>query len=451
MALAEPQTANLEPRPLTERMEEAVAIIGAGPAGLAAAEALLKAGVPVRVFEGMPTPARKFLMAGRGGLNITHSEPMEQFLNRYGSTRDRLEPAIAAFPPDQLRSWCAGLGQETFVGTSGRIFPKTMKSSPLLRAWLGRLLSMGAQLSPRHVWKGWSEDGALLFSTRDGERRVIASATVFALGGASWPRLGADGSWTGVFAEKGATIIPFEPSNCGVRVEWSDSFVNRFAGQAVKSARFSIGQESVRGEAVITSEGLEGGAIYSLSSRIRMLLKQTEAVEMMLDLAPDLTTDRLSDRLARSDQAAQSPSVSGAKRTRPSLANRLRKAGLKDLSAGLLRELSVDPPQGLSPADLANRIKRLPVRIVAMSPIDRAISTAGGIAWSSIEDDFSLRCDPAVFVCGEMIDWEAPTGGYLLQACIATGRAAGLGAANFIGRASSADTRNDEIPVNNSE
>ncbi|MBU6320560.1 MAG: TIGR03862 family flavoprotein [Alphaproteobacteria bacterium] len=420
-------------------MEGVVAIIGAGPAGLAAAEVLLEAGTPVRIFEGMPTPARKFLMAGRGGLNITHSEPLEQFLGRYGSARRRLEEAIADFPPERLQAWCADLGQETFVGTSGRVFPKAMKSSPLLRAWLSRLLAMGAQLSSRHLWKGWSEDGSLIFMTRDGERRFKPSATVFALGGASWPRLGADGSWSESFARKGATITPFEPTNCGVRVGWSEPFSLRFAGQAVKSTRFSIGETSVRGEAIVTAEGLEGGAIYSLSSHIRKLLKQTDGVTMILDLAPDLTADRLADRLWRSDQRSQPQSLPGSRKSRPSLANRLRRAGLNDTAVGLFRELSRAQPQSLSPSDLADCIKRLPVRIVSMAPIDRAISTAGGIAWTSIRNNYSLNCDPGVFVCGEMIDWEAPTGGYLLQACIATGRAAGRGAATFVRSRSFAD------------
>lgn len=420
--------------PPIERMEDAVAIIGAGPAGLAAAEVLLEFGLPVQLFEGMPTPARKFLMAGRGGLNITHSEPLERFLDRYGSARNRLESAIAAFPPEQLRDWCSGLGQDTFVGTSGRVFPKVMKSSPLLRAWLARLLMMGAQLNSRHLWKGWSDDGSLIFATRDGERRVKSSATVFALGGASWPRLGADGSWSEIFARKGVAMTPFEPTNCGVSIGWSEHFTGRYAGKAVKSTRFSVGSTSVRGEAVITSEGLEGGAIYSLSSHIRKLLSQTETVEMTLDLAPDLTAARSTDRLMRS--GTTEPSLAGPrpKRTRPSLANRLRKAGLNEVASGLLKEMLNEPFQSMSSSDLANRIKSLPVRIRAMSSIERAISTSGGVSWTSIRPDYSLERDPSTFVCGEMIDWEAPTGGYLLQGCIATGRAAGLGAANFIRR-----------------
>jgi len=386
-------------------------VVGAGPAGLAAAEVLASNGIAVTIHERMPNPARKFLLAGRGGLNLTHSEPLDVFLTRYGLARRCLEPAIRAFPPQDLRAWSEGLGAPTFVGSSGRIFPKAMKASPLLRAWLNRLGGLGVELVSRSRWTGWDGD-ALTF---DGPRTVErADVAIFALGGASWPRLGSDGSWQETFAERGAGIVPLRPSNSGFLVSWSDVFKTKSAGQPLKRARFSFGGEEVRGEAMITSYGIEGGAIYALSSALRDALDTHETAVLEIDLMPDVGQGALIEKL------------SGG--TKESLANRLRKAGLSPVAASLIREDVFGAALPSSANSLAERIKATHIKLTGAAPIDRAISTAGGIAWGSLNRDFSLKSDPSTFVCGEMLDWEAPTGGYLLQACFATGRAAAAGA-----------------------
>jgi uncharacterized flavoprotein (TIGR03862 family) len=359
----------------------------------------------------MPNPARKFLLAGRGGLNLTHSEPLETFLTRYGAARHRLEPAIRAFPPEALRAWCEGLGVETFVGSSGRIFPKSMKASPLLRAWLNRLGALGVELIPRSRWTGWHGDALTFDGPRPAEK---ADAAIFALGGASWPRLGSDGSWQDAFAARGADIVPLRPSNSGFLVGWSDIFRNKAAGQPLKRARFSFNGAEVRGEAVITGYGIEGGAIYALSAALRDALDTHETAVLEIDLMPDVSHEALAAKLS-----------GGGKY---SLANRLRKAGLSPVAAGLLREDVFGAALPANPVQLAERIKATHIRLTGAAPIDRAVSTAGGISWASINPDFCLKSDPATFVCGEMLDWEAPTGGYLLQACFATGRAAAQGA-----------------------
>jgi uncharacterized flavoprotein (TIGR03862 family) len=387
-------------------------VVGAGPAGLAAAEVLAHAGVSVVIHDRMPNPARKFLLAGRGGLNLTHSEPLDAFLTRYNAARGRLEPAIRAFPPEALRDWCEGLGVETFVGSSGRVFPKAMKASPLLRAWLARLDGMGARLETRSRWIGWDGDG-LVFE-RGATRSVEAcDAAVFALGGASWPRLGSDGSWQAAFAERGARIEELKPSNSGFLVAWSNVFMDKFAGQPLKGARFSFGGESVRGDAVITGYGIEGGAVYALSSALREALETHEVALLEIDLMPDVPLGKLAQKLSG--------------HVKDSLSNRLRKAGLSSLAASLLREDMLGAGLQSNPASLAERIKALHIRLTGAASIDRAISTAGGVSWDSIGENFSLTSDPNTFVCGEMLDWEAPTGGYLLQGCFATGRAAARG------------------------
>jgi uncharacterized flavoprotein (TIGR03862 family) len=392
-------------------MSKRALVIGAGPAGLAAAEVLASNGIAVTIHERLPNPARKFLLAGRGGLNLTHSEPIENFLTRYGATPGHLEPAIRAFPPQALRDWCEGLGVPTFVGSSGRIFPKSMKASPLLRAWLACLGSLGVELVTRSRCTGWAGD-ALTF---DGPRPVEeADATVFALGGASWPRLGSDGSWQDAFIARGAEISPLRPANSGFLVSWSDIFRTRFAGQPLKRARFSFNGEEVRGEAMITGYGLEGGAIYALSPFLRDALDTHETALLEIDLLPDLSQEALAARLS-----------GGGK---DSLANRLRKAGLSPVAASILREDVFGAALPSNPAALAERIKGVRIRLTATAPIDRAISSAGGIAWARLNPVLSLVSDPSTFVCGEMLDWEAPTGGYLLQACFATGRAAAHGA-----------------------
>ncbi len=388
-------------------------IIGAGPAGLAAAEVLASAGVAVTIHDRMPNPARKFLLAGRGGLNLTHSEPLDAFLDRYGAARSHLAPAIRAFPPEALRAWCEDLGIETFVGSSGRVFPKAMKASPLLRAWLARLAGIGVQLASRSRWTGWDGD-ALTFDTPDGPRIEKADIAIFALGGASWPRLGSDGGWFEVFAARGASIAPFRPSNSGFLVPWSDIFRNKFAGEPIKRAIFRFSGHEARGEAIITRYGIEGGAIYALSSALRRALDQASPITLEIDLLADMTFDALAGRLSVA--------------TKDSMANRLRKAGLSPAAASLLREDEAGPNLPTSPGDLARRIKGLRLKLTGVAPIDRAISTAGGVSWDSIASDYSLKSDPRTFVCGEMLDWEAPTGGYLLQACFATGRAAAHGA-----------------------
>jgi uncharacterized flavoprotein (TIGR03862 family) len=388
-------------------------VIGAGPAGLAAAEVLAEAGVSVVIHERMPNPARKFLLAGRGGLNLTHSEPLEDFLTRYAAARDRLEPAIRAFQPGALRAWCEGLGVETFVGSSGRVFPKSMKASPLLRAWLARLASLGVELTARSRWSGWDGD-ALVFETPTGPRTEKPDAAIFALGGGSWPRLGSDGSWREAFTARGAEVEPLRPSNSGFLTTWSDIFKSKFAGEPLKRALFSFEGREARGEAMITRQGIEGGAIYALSPAIRNAIDAKGAAVLEIDLLPDIALEALVTRLS-----------SGGKE---SLANRLRKASLSPAAASLLREDVFGAALPSNPSSLAERIKSVRIRLIGVAAMDRAISTAGGVSWDSLNPDFSLKTDPATFVCGEMLDWEAPTGGYLLQACFATGRAAAKGA-----------------------
>ncbi len=386
-------------------------VIGAGPAGLAAAEVLASAGVRVAIHDRMPTPARKLLMAGRGGLNLTHSEPLEDFLKHYGAARAKLEPAIRAFPPSALRAWCEALGQETFIGSSGRVFPRAMKASPLLRAWLARLAGLGVTLQSQSRWTGWTSKGALTFDIIGGINTERPGVTVFALGGASWPRLGSDGGWTGALQAHGANIAELRPANSGFTVQWSDIFRDKFAGQPLKNVRFTLNGRDVRGEAMITRDGIEGGAIYALSASLRETIAANGEAVLAIDLAPDMPAEKIAMRIAMTPGQ--------------SLSNRLRRAGLSPLTISLLREGGAPPS---NPAQLAAAIKDHRLRLTGAASIGRAISTAGGVTWDSLNADYSLRADPAVFVCGEMLDWEAPTGGYLLQACFATGRAAAQGA-----------------------
>lgn len=393
-----------------------VAVVGAGPAGLAAAERAAEAGCAVEVFERTPSPARKFLLAGRGGLNLTHSEPMEQFLPRYGAAADALRPSIEAFAPDRLRAWSAELGVETFVGTSGRVFPKTLKASPLLRAWLARLSRLGVALHVRDRWTGFADDGALAFETPEGRREVRPDAVLLALGGASWPKLGSDGAWVSALEGLGAEVTPLRPANCGFEVAWSNVFAAKFAGQPIKRAALSFEGATVRGEAIATADGIEGGLIYALSAALRDAIARDGSATATLDLRPDLSLGELAGRLA-------------APRGKRSLSTHLTKvAGLSPVAVGLLREAG-PPPE--TPETLAGRVKATPLRLLAPRPIERAISTAGGVALSEIDEGFMLRRRPGVFVAGEMLDWEAPTGGYLLQASFATGAAAGEAAARW--------------------
>jgi uncharacterized flavoprotein (TIGR03862 family) len=400
-----------------------VAVIGAGPAGLMAAEVLAKGGARVTVYDAMPSAGRKFLMAGRGGLNLTHSEALPQFLARYGAAEARLRAAIEAFPPQALRDWSAALGEPTFVGSSGRVFPTSFKASPLLRAWLRRLGSMGVQLALRHRWSGWDGDGRLSFETPNGELAVDAHATVLALGGASWPRLGSDGTWMEILAAKEVAISPLRPANCGFSVAWSDVFRDRFEGQPLKSVVLSFGSHSVRAEAVITRVGIEGGGIYALSADLREASLREGKATLLVALRPDLDLDGLIARLS-------------APRGKQSFSNFLRKAlNLSPVAIGLLQEaakVSGISLSSLSASDLAQWTNAVPVQLNGVAPIARAISTAGGIALDELDTDFMIRCLPGVFAAGEMLDWEAPTGGYLLQASFATGVAAGRGALRWL-------------------
>lgn len=402
-----------------------VAIVGAGPAGLMAAGVLAQGGIGVTVYDAMPSAGRKFLMAGRGGLNLTHSEPLPQFMTRFREAAPKLQAAIAAFPPDALRAWSEALGEATFVGTSGRVFPKAFKASPLLRAWLRRLDGAGVRFAFRHRWTGWDGEGRLLFRTPDGEAAVVAHATVLALGGASWPRLGSDGGWVGLLAARGVAISRLRPANSGFTVAWSDVFRDRFEGQPLKGVALTIGAHTVRGEAMMTRSGIEGGAIYALSAELREAVLDLGHATLMIALRPDLAVADLTTRLSGT-------------RGKQSLANFLRKAAqLSPVGIGLMQEAAIAsgrPLASFSPAELARLINAIPVRLTGVAPIDRAISTAGGITFDELDHNFMLRKLPGVFAAGEMLDWEAPTGGYLLQASFATGLAAGRGVLEWLKR-----------------
>jgi uncharacterized flavoprotein (TIGR03862 family) len=365
------------------------------------------------------------LLAGRGGLNLTHSEELERLLGRYGAAAPMLRGAVEALPPAAVRAWCEGLGQATFVGSSGRVFPASFKASPLLRAWLKRLDAFGVGFKPAHHWCGWSDHGALTFDTPAGRTVVDADATVLALGGASWPRLGSDGGWVAAVAQAGIKVTPLQPANCGFTAGWSEIFRTRFAGQSLKRIELSFAGQRVRGEALITQDGLEGGAIYELSSPLREAIAMSGAAMLHLDLRPDIAEGELAGRLA-------------GPRGKQSLATFLRKTvALAPAAIGLLHEAAIASCTRLSamdPAALATLVKAVPVRLTGVAPMARAISTAGGIAFAEIDAQFMLRRRPGVFAAGEMIDWDAPTGGYLLQAAFATGAAAGRGALQWLGR-----------------
>jgi uncharacterized flavoprotein (TIGR03862 family) len=398
----------------TDQTHRVAVVVGAGPAGLMAAEVLATAGWIVEVHERMPSLGRKFLMAGRGGLNLTHSEPLDRFLSRYGEASPQIKSAVEAFPPSAVIAWAEGLGEATFVGSSGRVFPKRMKASPLLRAWLRRLDGLGVRFHVRSRWLGWDKTGDLEFEQATGDRTIAhPDATILALGGASWPRLGSDGGWVPLLAEEGVNITPLTPSNCGFTVAWSEHFRSRFAGEPLKRIAVTADGETMLGEAIATSEGLEGGILYAQGARIRAGLK-SGPVTLTLDLRPGVSADDLVRSLAKARKGDTATNV-------------LRKAGLSPAAIGLLREAhGRDLPD--DPFTLAAAIKAAPVQVSAAQPIDRAISTAGGVAASAIDDAFMLRARRGVFVAGEMLDWDAPTGGYLLQASLATGVAAARGA-----------------------
>jgi len=422
-------------------MTKSIAVIGGGPAGLMAAETLARAGAQVAVYEAMPSPGRKFLRAGVGGLNLTHSEPREAFLARYGSRRAQLEPMLNAFGPEEMRAWAQGLGVESFVGSSGRVFPAGMKASPLLRAWLKRLDEAGVVFHTGYRWTGVEEDiheghevhedfkdpsrapwhrpsgqvsRALRFETGDGAKIVTADAVILALGGGSWARLGSDGGWVPLLAECGVRIAPLRPANCGFDVAWSEHFKAKFDGAPLKTVVASFKELRQQGEFIITKEGVEGSLIYALSAPLRDEIEAAGSATLTLDLAPGWTQARLAEALARP-------------RGSRSISSHLEKTvGLKGVKAGLLWEFVAR--EDFADADkLSAAIKSLPIPLAAPRPLDEAISTAGGVSFESLDERLMLKALPGVFCAGEMLDWEAPTGGYLLTACMATGRWAAEG------------------------
>ena len=400
-----------------------VAVIGGGPAGLMAAEVLAAGGASVDLFDAMPSLGRKFLLAGVGGMNITHAEPFADFVTRYGQARAHVQPLLEAFDADALRAWIHGLGIETFVGTSGRVFPREMKAAPLLRAWLRRLREAGVRLHTRSRWLGWAEDGALRLATSDGEQAQRFDACVLALGGGSWARLGSDGAWVPLLAQRGIDIESLIPANCGFEVAgWSEHLTQKFAGAPVKPVAAALaGEAPRRGEFVLTTQGVEGGLIYALSSAIRERIETTGEALLHIDLLPQMD-------LAKVEKALQKP------RGSQSQARHLqRQLGLDGVRAGLLRELA-DPACFADPVRLAQAIKQLPLRLTRPRPLDEAISSAGGVRWSELDSNLMLPRLPGVFCAGEMLDWEAPTGGYLLTACFASGRKAGEGVLAWWGR-----------------
>ena len=400
-----------------------IVVIGGGPAGLMAAEAASAGGAQVDLYDAMASVGRKFLLAGKGGLNLTHSDPSELFLSRYGTRRAQIEPLLAAVGPDALRTWARELGIETFVGTSGRVFPSDLKAAPLLRAWLRRLRAAGVTFHMRHRWTGWDDHGAMCFATPEGGRSVQTDAVILALGGGSWPQLGSDGAWVPLFTQRDIPIKPLLPANCGFDVGWSKHFSEKFAGHPVKSVAVVMQTEGVesriRGECVITETGLEGGVIYTVSACLRDEIFRTGSAILRLDLAPDRALPQLTTDLVRP-------------RGSRSVASHLqRRAHIDGVKAGLLHEC-ISKQDFTDPTRLATAIKALPLRLVAPRPLEEAISTAGGITFEALDERLMIRALPGVFCTGEMLDWEAPTGGYLLTACFASGRAAGAGAVAWL-------------------
>ncbi len=400
-------------------MNHSIIVIGGGPAGLMAADVLSQQGVQVQVYDAMPSVGRKFLMAGKGGLNLTHAEPFEQFVTRYGKRRAQLEPLLRVFGAHEVREFARSLGIETFVGTSQRVFPIGMKTSPLLRAWLNRLKDAGVTFHLRHKWRGWNDDGSLKFETREGEKNVPARAVVLALGGGSWARLGSDGAWVEYLRRAGVIVHTLQPSNCGFDVAWSAHFRERFEGKPIKSVRLSFESFQRQGEFIMTKDGVEGSLVYAASALLRDAIYARGEAVIKLDLKPHRTTEYLVEKLSK---------PRGAR----SISNFLDKqVGLKGVKVGLLREF-VPKEHFADAARLAAYIKHLPIPLLAPRPIDEAISSAGGVAFEALDEKLMLRDLPGVFCAGEMLDWEAPTGGYLLTACLSSGRAAGLGVLKWL-------------------
>ncbi len=400
-----------------------VVIIGGGPAGLMAAEAAVAGGAEVNLYDAMPSVGRKFLLAGKGGLNLTHSEPIEQFLSRYGTRRPEIESAIRSFPPEAIRAWALSLDIETFVGSSGRVFPSDLKAAPLLRAWLRRLRQAGVRFYSRHRWCGWDAEGRVRFTTPQGPVHAHADAVVLALGGGSWPHLGSDAAWIRILTQQKVAIAPLKPANCGFDVRWSEHFRTKFAGYPVKTVQVTVkavdGTPIRRmGEFVITANGVEGGVIYMISAAAREVIAAEETVTLWLDLVPDRSLQRLTQDLSKP-------------RGKRTVATHLKRcAGIAGVKTGLLHE-SIPKEVFTDPARLATALKSLPVTLVGPRPLEEAISTAGGVSFEALDTRLMLRSLPGVFCAGEMLDWEAPTGGYLLTGCLATGRLAGAAAAEW--------------------
>lgn len=402
-----------------DKLNKTVAIIGAGPAGLMAAEMLIGSGLMVNIYDAMPTAGRKFLMAGKGGLNITHAEPYSDFLSQYGSNRINLEPIINLFPPDAIRNWIHGLGIPTFIGSSGRIFPIEMKAAPLLRAWLHKLRVAGIKFNMRHRWLGWSKDNELYFEVDNQACIIKADAVLLALGGGSWPHLGATGEWQKILAERNIIMSPLKPANCGFNITWSDFFRQNFSGQALKPVQLTVVRPDgvkllKRGELMVTDYGIEGGVIYSLSRDIRQNIERLGPTTVALDLTPDLDLMTIQSRLTRP-------------RGKASVSHYLRKSlGISSIKVAILRE-NLAQIEMYDAKQVASLIKAFPLILNSPRPLSEAISSAGGIDFAGLNEQLMLNAMPGVFCAGEMLDWEAPTGGYLLTACLATGRAAGLG------------------------
>ncbi len=398
-----------------------IAIIGGGPAGLMAAEVLSQAGLRVDLYDGMPSVGRKFLLAGVGGMNITHSEAFPVFLSRYGERAPNIAPLLRAFGANELCTWIHGLGIDTFVGSSGRVFPTDMKAAPLLRAWLKRLRDAGVTIHTRHRWLGWNPDGSMRITSPEGEKTLRPDATLLALGGGSWSRLGSDGAWMLALEQRGVALAPLQPSNCGFEVEaWSDLMISKFAGAPLKNIAIGLNDDVPRlGECVVTATGLEGSLVYALSAPVREAINQHGSATIHLDLLPGRPVDKI-------QQALSKP------RGSRSMAKHLHgQLGIDGVKAALLRELT--PAECFTdPARLAQAIKALPLTLVKTRPLDEAISSAGGVTFEALDERLMLKQLPGVFCAGEMLDWEAPTGGYLLTACFASGRAAGLGILEFL-------------------
>ena len=400
-----------------------IAIIGGGPAGLMAAEVLSQAGVRVDLYDGMPSVGRKFLLAGVGGMNITHSEAYPAFLSRYAERAPQIAPLLRAFNADALCQWIHDLGIETFIGSSGRVFPTDMKAAPLLRAWLKRLRDSGVVIHTRHRWVGWDAHGALRIDSPDGEKTLKPDATLLALGGGSWSRLGSDGAWMLALEQRGVGLAPLQPSNCGFEVQaWSDVLVSKFAGAPLKNIAIGLNDDIPRlGECVITATGIEGSLVYALSAPIREAINRDGAATVHIDLLPGRPVDKIQAALNK---------PRGSRSMSKHLHSQL---GIDGVKAALLRELT-SAATFADPALLARAIKALPLTLVKTRPLDEAISSAGGVTFEAMDERLMLKALPGVFCAGEMLDWEAPTGGYLLTACFASGRAAGFGMLEWLRR-----------------